>query len=128
MNALIVSDNQSSSTDARCVQKPQSGALIQSNCDCPPVVVHHQAPQVVILQPVPLVIERALNHRGIVLGILLLAGPIGLPALWFSRCFSKPTKIITTVAYIFGTVILPIAAVIYYLEFSLLPLVNAFSQ
>ena len=69
-----------------------------------------------------------LENRSYVIAILLCAGPIGLPALWFSRRFSRRFKIITTTGYFLFTVILPLAIAWYVLDFSVRPLVDALSQ
>jgi hypothetical protein len=125
MNELIVARDTSASRRLQV-----TGELVPTpGSNLPPIVRQEISPQIVIhWQPMPPMIDQALNNRAIVFAILLIAGPMGLPALWFSRRFSKPTKIVTTLAYVVGTVLLPIAAIYYYLEFSLLPLVNAFPK
>ena len=69
-----------------------------------------------------------LNNRLAVVGILALVGPLGLPALWLSRRFSKPTKIITTVLFLLVTVVMPLALAFYWLEIALRPLADAMHQ
>lgn len=84
---------------------------------------------IVIVPPAQMsIVDEALNNRMIVVGILLLAGPVGLPALWFSRRFSKRAKVITTVVYFFITAVLPLVAVWYFLETSLQPLLDVISR
>jgi len=95
---------------------------------CAPQQLSAPVQQIVIVpQAQPSVIDEALNNRAIVIGILLVAGPIGLPALWFSRRFSKRAKIIATVAYFLLTAVLPLAALWYFMEVSLRPLLDVFS-
>ena len=73
-------------------------------------------------------INAVVNNRLAVIGIIALIGPLGLPALWFSRRFSKPTKIITTTAYLLMTIVLPFAAASYWLDYSLRPLLEVFGK
>jgi hypothetical protein len=73
-------------------------------------------------------VQAVLNNRMLVCGIIALIGPLGLPALWFSPRFSKRTKIISTVFYVVLTTVVPLLAAWYFLDFSLRPLVDAFSQ
>jgi hypothetical protein len=97
------------------------------------VITHPQqipayAPQIVVVPQTGVSpIEKALDNRLCVVAIILVAGPIGLPALWFSRRFSKRAKIISTVAYFLLTAVLPLVAIWYFLEVSLRPLLNVFS-
>ncbi len=72
-------------------------------------------------------LARVLNNRLIVIAILSVAGPIGLPALWLSRRFSRPTKVITTVLFLLLTIGFPLAMVYYWCEVALRPLVDAFA-
>jgi hypothetical protein len=69
-----------------------------------------------------------LGNRLYVVAILLCAGPIGLPALWFSHRFSRRFKIIATAGYFLFTVILPLALTWYVVDVSVRPLVDALSQ
>jgi hypothetical protein len=69
-----------------------------------------------------------LDNRLLVVAILLCAGPIGLPALWFSHRFSRRCKIIATTGYLLFTVILPLAMAWYSLDVALRPIVDALSQ
>ena len=81
------------------------------------------------LQPAGLhPIQKCLNNRLAVVGLIAVVGPIGLPALWFSRRFSKTTKITTTVIYFLVTALLPLLVVWYVFEISLRPLVDAFAD
>ena len=73
-------------------------------------------------------IAGLLNNRLAVIGLVAVAGPLGLPALWFSRRFSRLTKIITTVVFVLVTAVLPLALAYYWLEISLRPLVDAFGE
>ena len=72
-------------------------------------------------------IARALDNRLIVIAIVAVAGPLGLPALWFSRRFNRPTKIVATAAYLLLTVVFPLVMVYYWCELALRPLVDAFA-
>jgi hypothetical protein len=71
---------------------------------------------------------RLLGNRLVVIGLLAVAGPLGLPALWLSRRFSKPTKIATTVLFFLATVVAPLALAYYWLEIALRPLVDVFDK
>ncbi len=66
-----------------------------------------------------------LDNRLVVIGILLCAGPLGLPALWFSRRFSRVTKVVTTIVYFVLTAVLPLVIAGYYLDFAVRPLLEA---
>ena len=66
-----------------------------------------------------------LDNRLVVIGILLCAGPLGLPALWFSRSFSRVTKVVTTIAYFVFTAVLPLVIAWYWLDFAVQPLREA---
>ncbi len=66
-----------------------------------------------------------LDNRLVVIGILLCAGPLGLPALWFSRRFSRVTKVVTTIAYFVFTAVLPLVIAWYCLDFAVRPLLEA---
>jgi hypothetical protein len=73
-------------------------------------------------------VEGVLNNRLAVVGIIALLGPLGLPALWFSPQFSKPTKIVTTVGYVLVVTVLPIAVMWYWLDTAMRPLVDVFGN
>ena len=73
-------------------------------------------------------IFAVLDNRLLVVAILLCAGPIGLPALWFSHRFSRRSKIIATTGYLLFTVILPLVMAWYFLDVALRPIVDALSQ
>jgi hypothetical protein len=73
-------------------------------------------------------IVRLLSNRAVVIGLLAISGPIGLPALWLSRRFSRTTKIVTTVAFLLATVAFPLALTYYWTEIALRPLVEAFDS
>ena len=68
-----------------------------------------------------------LKRRWAIVAILLTVGPLGLPALWFSERFSKLAKILTTVGFFLGTVVLPLAVLWYWLNVALRPLVDTLS-
>ena len=73
-------------------------------------------------------VTSVLENRSYVIAILLCAGPIGLPALWFSRRFSRRFKIIITTAYFLFTAVLPLAITWYVLDIAVRPLVDALNQ
>jgi hypothetical protein len=68
-----------------------------------------------------------LESRWIVLGLLALTGPIGLPALWLSRRFSRAAKIAGTTVFVLATVVLPLVVAWYLCDVKLRPLVDALS-
>ncbi len=69
-----------------------------------------------------------LENRSYVIPLLLCVGPMGLPALWFSRRFSRRFKIITTTGYFLFTVILPLATAWYVLDVAVRPLMDVLSK
>ena len=69
-------------------------------------------------------VARVLENRFYVLAILLCVGPLGLPALWFSRRFSRSVKIATTVVYFTITVVIPLVVAWYLLDITLRPIVD----
>jgi hypothetical protein len=73
-------------------------------------------------------VRSLLESRVAVVGILLVAGPLGLPLLWLSGRFSRPTKIITTVAYFGLTVVAPIAITWYWLDVAVRPLLDVWAR
>ena len=75
-----------------------------------------------------LAVRELLDNRLFVVAVILFIGPLGLPALWFSRSFSRTTKIVTTVCYFLFTVVLPLAVAWYWLDVAVRPLLDAFAQ
>lgn len=73
-------------------------------------------------------IKAVLNSRLAVIGIIAFIGPPGLLALWFSPRFAKPTKIISTAAYILLTTVVPLAIAWYWLDYAMRPLVDVFGK
>ena len=69
-------------------------------------------------------IQTMVNSRTFVVGLIAVAGPLGLLALWFNQRFSNRTKIITTVAYVLLAIVLPLVVVWYWLDVALRPLVE----
>ena len=69
-------------------------------------------------------LQEIVDNRWAVVGMIAFLGPLGLLALWFSRSFSKPTKIVTTSVYILLTIVLPIAITWYWLNVSVRPIVD----
>ena len=86
---------------------------------CPPIVAPRRRQSLV---------AEVLDNRLFVIAILLCAGPIGLPALWFSHRFSRRSKIIVTAGYFLFTVILPLAIAWYFLDVALRPVVDALGE
>ncbi len=89
--------------------------------------------ELAIVRPSPLVVAPTrqpsplagvLENRLLVIAIVLCAGPMGLPALWFSPRFSPRTKILTTIGYLLVTAILPLALAWYFLEVAVRPVVD----
>ncbi|MEQ8785007.1 MAG: hypothetical protein RIC55_01855 [Pirellulaceae bacterium] len=73
-------------------------------------------------------VAAVLNNRLLVVAILLVAGPIGLPALWLSPRFSRVTKAVCTIGFFLATVVLPLAGAWYAFEILLRPLADAIEQ
>ena len=69
-----------------------------------------------------------LNHRGVVAAILLVCGPLGLPALWFSPRFSKTSKIVISVLLFAATVVAPLALSWYWLDVAVRPVLDALTS
>ena len=73
-------------------------------------------------------LQKIVDNRLVVTGLVAFAGPLGLLALWFSQRIRKRTKIIVTTSYIFLTVVLPIAVAWYWLDVSLRPIVELLNK
>ena len=73
-------------------------------------------------------IRRLLNNPLAIVGLLAVVGPLGLPALWLSKRFSRITKIVTTIVFLLVTVVLPLATAYYWLEIALRPLADVMHQ
>lgn len=71
-------------------------------------------------------LRTALDNRWLVIGLLAVVGPLGLPAVWLNRRFSPATKIALTLLFFLLTVGLPLALTWYACETLLRPLVDAF--
>ena len=69
-------------------------------------------------------VDRVLNNRLAVIGLIAVLGPLGLPALWFSQRFKTSTKVVTTVGYLLVTTVLPIVIIWYWLDHSMRPLLE----
>jgi len=70
-------------------------------------------------------IQTILNNRWYVGMVIALIGPLGLPALWFSPRFSKPTKVVGTLIFVVMTTVVPLAVAWYFLDYRIRPLVDA---
>jgi hypothetical protein len=99
--------------DAELIDSPYQTAL----------VAHHST--MVAAAPEQSLVTKILENRFYVISILLCVGPIGLPALWFSRRFSRRAKIITTTCYFLFTVVIPLMVAWYFLNVALRPIVDA---
>jgi len=75
----------------------------------------------------PTAIDTVLNNRLYVGLVIATIGPLGLPALWFSPRFSKSSKVLWTVIFFLLTAIIPLAAIWYFLQHSMNPVVDALS-
>jgi hypothetical protein len=98
---------------------PNVPAVLVDRCTEPAII------RSVPMPTAPPPVTQMLDNRLVVVAIVLFAGPIGLPALWFSRGFSPRTKILTTAAYLLLTTIVPLAIAWYFLEVAVRPVVNA---
>jgi len=115
---------------------PVHGAALAPGCGAcpgrdvpsipPPPSAMAPAPRQAVLY-LPPEVAAWLDNRWIVVGLLLAAGPMGLPALWLSRRFSRWTKIATTALFFLATAVLPLVATWYFCEVSLRPLVDVLS-
>lgn len=73
-------------------------------------------------------IKQVLDNRWMVMGIVAVLGPIGLPVLWFSPKFRPVTKMVITTLYVVLTAVVPIVVSYYVLENSFKPLLDAFGS
>ena len=125
MNELVVL----ATTCSRCGEPRPHGSEVCPDCNsrelptvvrpggnCGPPVPAERGPAVGL---------ACLDNRWLVAGLLLVAGPIGLPALWLSRRFSRGVKIATTALYAALTVAMPMALIWYWCEAAVRPLVDA---
>ncbi len=74
------------------------------------------------VNPYRLAIQQSLNNRLLVISIVALLGPIGLPALWISPRFRPTTKTIVTVLYLLLTIVVPVVVTWYFLENAFQPI------
>lgn len=66
-----------------------------------------------------------LNNRFAVFALLCVAGPLGLPALWFSPRFSRVTKTAVSLVFFGLTAVLPLVGAWYALEWLIRPIADA---
>jgi hypothetical protein len=118
MQELIVA------TDDRIDDAPALPPVIVRPVDALPAVAAPAPPTIIAIQVDPKLLAW-LNHRGVVVAILLVCGPLGLPALWFSPRFSKTSKIAISVLFFLGTVIAPLALSWYWLDVAVRPVLDA---
>ena len=71
-------------------------------------------------------IKTALNNRWLVIAIVALIGPLGLPALWFSPRFKPWIKVTVTAVYVLLTAVVPVVVSWYIMKESFHPLVEVF--
>ena len=106
----------------------QSTALVEATpVDALPASASPAPPTTLTIQIDPRVLAW-LNHRGIVVAILLTCGPLGLPALWFSPRFSKTSKIVISVLLFAATVVAPLALSWYWLDVAVRPVLDALTS
>ena len=70
-------------------------------------------------------VRRLLDNRLLVASLLLVVGPLGLPALWLNRRFSRLTKILGTIGFLLISIVFPIVMTWYWCQHALQPLVDA---
>ena len=105
----------------RCGQHGRGGRQSSGECrDVANVAVPTMPPPSNSLQ----VVDSVLKSRFAVLALIATLGPLGLVALWISPSFSSPTKTMWTLGYLLVAVVMPIAIAIYWLDFSVRPLVD----
>ena len=73
-------------------------------------------------------LRRLLDNRWVISALLLAVGPIGLPALWFSRRFSFAAKTGITVLFLLLTAVVPLVVAWYFFEVALRPLLDAMAS
>ena len=104
-----------------------SGELILAESVEPTTLATTPPPVIAVVAPRPAE-ARLLNSHAIVWAILLVLGPLGLPALWMSPRYSKTAKVLWTAVLLIGTVVLPIAMTWYWLDTAMQPLLDAFNK
>ena len=83
------------------------------------------------MRPFPSTISTQLGwleNRWAVLGLLLTTGPLGLPALWLSRKFSRSLKVFVTVIFLLVTIAFPLGLIWYWCEVAIAPLLDVFGS
>jgi hypothetical protein len=110
-------------TAQRDLMTIESSAALVEVVAQPPALPQNHSLEITLSGPAAL-----LNNRAVVIAILCCAGPIGLPALWFSPRFSPITKGIVTAAFFTLTVVLPLAGAWYALEVLIRPIADALSS
>lgn len=73
-------------------------------------------------------LQYVLNNRWMVMGVVALIGPLGLPVLWFSPRFKPTTKFVITGVYVLLTAIIPVVVSYYVLESSFKPIADVFGS
>lgn len=128
MNELVVVNEVCS----RCARPLCDGSGLCPDCDAPPLpatILPDGSPgQLKPGGPGTTVGLACLDNRWLVVALLLVAGPVGLPALWLSRRFSKGVKIGVSIAYAVATIGVPVALIWYWCEMSLRPLADALAR
>ncbi len=71
-------------------------------------------------------LQRFVDDRFLVISLLLVVGPLGLPLIWLNRRFSIWSKVGWTVVFVMVTVVFPIALVWYCCNTAMQPLLEAF--
>ena len=108
-----------------------SNCCLQCDSSSVPAVVQNAIPArkaVGTQQALVPVMPMWLQRRWVVITILLVAGPMGLPVLWLSHRFSRFTKIIVTTGLALLTVVFPIVFTWYWCEVAIRPLLDVFTR
>ena len=66
-----------------------------------------------------------LDNGWAIAGLLFVVGPLGLPALWFSRRFSWKVKLAGTIGLLLLTFVLPAALIWYLYATAIGPVIDA---
>lgn len=66
--------------------------------------------------------QRVINSRWLVICVLFGVGPFGLPALWYSPCFTTAGKVFWGTLSMLITTILPAIAIYYLVKLMIIPL------
>jgi hypothetical protein len=130
MSELIVVDNRDQNDGQHTLARADGVAALSremesSAAESRTVAAYpSNAPNITLSGPVAVV----LNSRMLVITLMLVAGPIGLPALWFSPRFSRTTKALFTLGFFLVTAVLPLVGAWYAFEVLLRPVADAIQK